>query len=87
VDRAGLEAGEPSALRDRRRVEEDAPPLLQAGTYIEPFALRALGIVREDEALIGRANDRLREMGCDWHADQTHALIEAAALPGRSADR
>lgn len=71
-----------AALRDRRRVEEDAPPLLQAGTYIEPFALRALGIVREDETLVARASDRLRELGLDWHADQTHALIEVASLPG-----
>jgi class 3 adenylate cyclase len=76
-----------AALRDRRRVEEDAPPLLQAGTYIEPFALRALGVVREDETLVGQASDRLRRMGLDWHADQTHALIKAASLPGdRSAD-
>jgi hypothetical protein len=73
-----------AALRDRRRVEEDAPPLLQAGTYIEPFALRALGIVREDETLVGQANDRLLEMRLDWHADQTDALIEAYSLRGRS---
>jgi hypothetical protein len=75
-----------AALRDRR-VEEDAPRLLQAGTYIEPFALRALGIVREDETLVGRANDRLRAIGLDWHAEQTNALIEAASISGgRSAD-
>jgi len=71
-----------AALRDRRRVEEDAPPLAQAGTYIEPFALRALGIVREDEKLVGQASDRLREIGLDWHADQTDALVEAASVPG-----
>jgi hypothetical protein len=76
-----------AALRDRRRVEEDASPLLQGGTYIEPFALRALGIVREDEELVGQASDRLRGLGLDWHADQTNALIEAASLArGRSAD-
>jgi hypothetical protein len=71
-----------ATLRDRRRVEEEAPPLVQAGTYIEPFALRALGIVREDETLVGQASDRLRGMGLDWHADQTDALIEAASVPG-----
>jgi hypothetical protein len=75
-----------SALRDRRRVEEDAPPLVQAGTYIEPFALRALGIVREDETLVVQARDRLREMGLDWHAEQTDALIEAGSHGGRSDD-
>ena len=71
-----------AALRDRRRVEEDAPPLLGAGTYIEPFALRALGLVREDEALVNQARERLRGMGLDWHAEQTDALIEVASLPG-----
>jgi hypothetical protein len=77
-----------AALRDRQRVEEDAPPLVRAGTYIEPFALRALGIVSEDESLVSRANDRLRELGLDWHAEQTAALVEAASVPGsRSADQ
>jgi hypothetical protein len=71
-----------AALRHRRRVEEDASHLLQAGTYIEPFVLRALGIVREDETLVGQATERLREMGLDWHAEQTDALIEGASLPG-----
>lgn len=71
-----------AALRDRGRVEEEAPPLLQAGTYLEPFALRALGIVREDETLVGKARDRLREMGFDWHAEQTDALIEVASVHG-----
>jgi tetratricopeptide (TPR) repeat protein len=71
-----------AALRDRRRVEEDAPPLLQADTYIEPFVLRALGIVREDTMLVGQATERLRGMGLDWHAEQTDALIEGASLPG-----
>jgi cell division protein FtsB len=70
-----------AALRDAERVEEDAAPLLQAGTYIEPFALRALGIVREDETLVIQANERLRGMGLDWHAEQTDALIEVARLP------
>jgi len=60
---------------------------VQAGTYIEPFALRALGIVREDESLVGQARDRLRVMGLDWHAEQTDTLIEAVPLPrGRGAD-
>ncbi|HEY8774851.1 MAG TPA: hypothetical protein VIM33_00035 [Gaiellaceae bacterium] len=64
------------------------PPLLQAGTYIEPFALRALGIVRGDETLVGKARDRLRGLGLGWHAEQTDALIEVASVPGgRSADQ
>jgi hypothetical protein len=44
-----------AALRDRDGVEAEVPPYLRAGTYLEPFALRALGIVREDEALVDRA--------------------------------
>jgi hypothetical protein len=75
-----------AALRDRRRVEEDAPPLLQAGTNIEPFALRALEIVREDEALVGQASDRLRGIGLDWHAEQTNGLIELPHFGGPSTD-
>jgi predicted ATPase len=76
------------AIRDRGRVEEQAPLLVQAGTYIEPFALRALGIVRQDETLVGQARDRLREMGLDWHADQTDALVGAASVPwGHTGDQ
>ena len=32
-----------AALGDARGVEEEAPPLLRPATYLEPFALRALG--------------------------------------------
>jgi hypothetical protein len=51
----------PVEERDRRpgRVERDAPPYLQAGGVLEPFAMRALGQVREDDELIRRALDRL----------------------------
>jgi class 3 adenylate cyclase len=77
-----------AALRDRRRVEEEAPALIRAGTYLEPFALRALGIVREDDTLVGKGRDRLRELRLHWHADQTDGLIEVASAPGiRGADR
>jgi class 3 adenylate cyclase len=57
-----------AALRDRERVEVEAPPLAQSGTYLEPFALRALGIVREDEELLRRAQERFEAMGLAWHA-------------------
>src|SRR5205085_6191604 len=33
-----------AVLRDVRRIEEEAPALLKPHTYVEPFALRALGI-------------------------------------------
>ena len=64
-----------AAARDRDRVEHEAPPLLQPGTYVEPFALRALGIVREDENLIRRAVERFDEMELGWYADETRALL------------
>jgi hypothetical protein len=37
--------------------------------------LRALGIVREDDGLVARADERFRALGLGWHADQTEALI------------
>jgi hypothetical protein len=54
--------------------------------YLEPFMLRALGIVRRDDGLLTQADERFRALGLDWHADQTEALIRfrtsAAAAPG-----
>jgi hypothetical protein len=64
-----------AALRDRQRVEAEAAPLLRPGIYVEPFALRALGIVRGDDALIERAIVRFDAMGLDWHADETRLVL------------
>lgn len=63
-----------AALRDRERVESEAPAFVAEGTYLEPFALRALGIVRGDESLIARGDERFRSIRLDGHADQTEAL-------------
>jgi hypothetical protein len=63
-----------AALGDRGRVDGEAPPLLVPGTYLEPFAMRALEIVHEDEALITAAAERFRALGLDWHAEQTRAI-------------
>jgi hypothetical protein len=63
------------ALGERDRVEEEAIPLLRPNTYLEPFALRALGLVREDENLIVQALDRFERMGLDWHAGETRPLL------------
>jgi hypothetical protein len=54
-------------------VEAEAPRLLQPGTYVEPFALRALGIVRGELALIEQAADRFDRLDLAWHARQTRA--------------
>jgi hypothetical protein len=63
-----------AALNDRRRLELETRPLLRTGTYLEPFALRALGVVRGDDALIERALDRFGALGLEWHAEQTRSL-------------
>jgi hypothetical protein len=64
-----------AASKERSTVERDAPPLLQRGIYLEPFALRALGAVRDDELLIEQAADRFDAMGLNWHAEQTRNLV------------
>jgi tetratricopeptide (TPR) repeat protein len=64
-----------AALRKRDRVEEEIPRWLQPGTYLEPFALRALSVVRGDEALLKRSVDGFHAMGLDWHASQTRDLL------------
>jgi hypothetical protein len=64
-----------AALRNRERIEQDAPRFLRRDTYLEPFALRALGIVREDEELIRQALERFEAMGLAWHAGETRKLL------------
>ena len=63
------------ALHDAAGVEAEAPALLRPGSYLEPFALRALGLVREDAALIEQATARFEAMGLDWHIAQTRRLV------------
>jgi DNA-binding SARP family transcriptional activator len=65
-----------AALGERQVLERDAPPLLRPGTYHEPFALRALGVVREDEHLIEHAIERFERLGLEWHAAQTRGQLE-----------
>jgi hypothetical protein len=65
----------PSALGDRRRLEPEPAPLLRTGIYLEPFALRALGIVRGDKVLMEQAIARFEAMALDWHADQTRMVF------------
>ena len=63
------------ALRDRALLEQEAPQFLDPGTYLEPFALRALGIARENEALVEQAQERFHALGLAWHAGQTERLV------------
>ena len=64
-----------AALRERERVEAEANNLLRPNTYLEPFALRALGIVRGDRGLIERAAATFDALGLGWHAATTRALL------------
>jgi class 3 adenylate cyclase len=67
-----------AALREQSLVERDAPAFLRPGIYLEPFAMRALGLVRDDEALIAKAVDRFEAVGLTWHAEQSRKLLAAA---------
>jgi hypothetical protein len=62
-------------LKKQSVVEREAPPLSRPGIYLEPFALRALGAVREDELLIERAVDRFTAIGLEWRAEQSRKLL------------
>ena len=62
-------------LRARERVEAEVEGLIDQDTYLRPFARRALAIVREDEALLGQAQEEFASLHLDWHAAQTERLI------------
>jgi DNA-binding SARP family transcriptional activator len=64
-----------AALGNRDRVEQEAPALLRPNTYLEPFALRALALVRSEQRLIEQAAARFEELGLQWYASQTRALV------------
>ena len=59
------------ALGERERIEADAPFWIEHGSYASPFALRALGLVREDDALVEQAAQEFDAMGLGWHAQRT----------------
>jgi hypothetical protein len=56
-----------------------APPLLRPATYLEPFALRGLGVVREKTTLIEEAASHFERIGLDWHAAETRTLGDRIA--------
>jgi hypothetical protein len=62
------------ALGRREEVEQEAAPLASARSVLRPFALRALGVVREDPALLEDAIARFVQFGLDWHAEETRRL-------------
>jgi predicted ATPase len=72
-----------AALGRREALEDAASPLLRAGTYLEPFALRALGLVREDPILVEQAAARFDAMALAWHADQTRRSSRLEGISAR----
>jgi class 3 adenylate cyclase len=62
------------ALGRHDRIEAEAPQLLQPGAAVEPFALRALGVARNDDELLARADERFVELGLEWHRAQLERL-------------
>jgi class 3 adenylate cyclase/tetratricopeptide (TPR) repeat protein len=62
-------------LGERTRLESEAEPFLHTKTYLAPFALRAVGRVREDGTLIRKALTSFEALKLDWHAAQTRALL------------
>ena len=58
-------------------VERAATRLISPGTFVEPFALRALGVVRHDADLLTRAAARFHELALEWHARQTLLLLNS----------
>ena len=65
------------ALGRKQEAEAEATRLAQPDTYLEPFALRTLGLVRHDTGLIERSIERFETMGLDWHAARTRELARS----------
>ena len=63
-----------AALGRGDEVEELAQTFGRPGLLLEPFALRALGIVRGEDELIDRAQELFTALGLHWHAAQTESL-------------
>ena len=63
------------ALGRTQEADAEAGRLTEPGTYLEPFALRTLGVVRGDQALVQTSIDRFEALGLDWHAAKTRDLV------------
>jgi class 3 adenylate cyclase len=76
VDRVRLDDGAAAfldaliALGAHSRIESEAEHWANSQTYVQPFALRALGVARADDRLLDEATARFRAIGLDWRADE-----------------
>jgi hypothetical protein len=64
-----------AALRRTDLVESEVASLLDDPSVLDPFALRALGIVRHDDELLREADEKFAALGLDWHRSQTERLL------------
>ena len=80
VDRVRLDDGAAAfldalvALGAHDRIEAEAGRWVNSQTYVQPFALRALAVTREDDRLLDEATARFRAIGLDWRADEVPKL-------------
>ena len=65
------------ALGRLEEVEREAAPLLSVEPVLRPFAQRALGVARQDDALVRRALEGFESFGLDFHAEETRLVLEA----------
>jgi class 3 adenylate cyclase/tetratricopeptide (TPR) repeat protein len=75
VDGAAARLDALAALGERERLETEAAPFVERRSYTHPFALRALGLSRDDAELVERAASEFELMGLDWRATETRALV------------
>jgi class 3 adenylate cyclase len=64
------------ALGYRTRVEEEAAPFIDNESYYRPFAQRAVGLMRDEHALVEEALAGFEVMGLQWQTEQTRVLLE-----------
>jgi class 3 adenylate cyclase len=70
------------ALGRLEQAEAVAARFVQPGTYLEPFALRTIGLVRRDPDLIAQAAERFEALGLNWHVAQTRELLRSRSHDG-----
>jgi class 3 adenylate cyclase/DNA-binding SARP family transcriptional activator len=67
-----------AAVGRREDIEAEAPALARPGTYLEPFALRALGVARDDDRLLEQADARFAALGLDSYAERPPTPIRGS---------
>jgi hypothetical protein len=75
VDAAATRLDALVALGEAERVEEEAAPWLDVRCYTQPFALRALGIVRGDRKLLDLARSGFDALGLRRRVEETNAYV------------